>query len=395
VAGDAQPVEGAAELRPSSPAMPFLGLVRQNLEKRNSNRFRGVYGTREGRISVAPQEWRAMKRFLVCAGVTLILIRVPLQASGPRNTDAQCDGLIGPVQSISTKVERTQLDWRQPDGPAVVLGVGCQECEYDVEGNRIKSGQILNGEFRGDFTRILRNETGQVTEKIEENYKGELVRREVMGAYGITEEDFYEKGKQTSRTTLSYDGNGHVAESYHFDQNGAEIESSFSISDASGNFKEQWDYGRNGAFLLHFLQTYDPKRDITDFTNFNEDGTVKLAFRTEGTKVLSFWQQPGENGGFGSTFFMDPVGKTQESYSCHQDGTCDHIFSYFVDEARHLLSRVEWHDAAGLLKLSADYEYETDLFGNWTKRTVWVWRPELGERKLYETDYRTLKYWNK
>jgi hypothetical protein len=47
----------------------------------------------------------------------------------------------------------------------------------------------------------------------------------------------------------------------------------------------------------------------------------------------------------------------------------------------------------GVLKLSADCEYEPDQFGNWMKRIVWVWSPELGNRKLYETDYRTLTYW--
>lgn len=336
-----------------------------------------------------------MRSFLSCAGVATLFLTIPLRASEPRSTDVRRDDLFGPVQSVSTSAGAPQLAWHEPDGFAVVMPVASGETEYDVEGNRIKSGQVLDGEFRGEFTRLVRDESGRVTNRIVEDYKGEIVRREMMGPHGLTEQYGYQNGKQTSRATWNYDGNGHISDFHRYDQNGAEIESSVSISDASANFKEEWDYGLNRTFSLHFLQTYDPKRDIWEFTNFNEDGTVKVAIRTEGTKVLSFWQEPGQDQIFGSNFFMDPVGKTQESYSCHQDGACEHIITYFPDEARHNVSRVERHDPTGVLKQSADYEYEIDQFGNWTKRAVWVWSPELGERKLYETDYRTLKYWNK
>jgi hypothetical protein len=276
-----------------------------------------------------------------------------------------------------------------------VLPITCWVCEYDVEGNRIKRGQISDGESRGEFAGITRDRTGRVTERVIEDDKGEIVRRELMGPYGVTEEDYYQNGKRTFQTTLSYDGNGHVSDVHYHDESGTETESDVYISDASGNFKEQWQYGRNGTFLGDFLETYDPARDIWGFASFNSDGSVKLEVRTQGTKLLSFWEEPGETRAYGSDFAMDPVGKMQESYSCHPDGSCDHIISYFADEARHLVSRIEWHDPTGVLKLSADYQSESDQFGNWVKRAVWVWSPELGERKLYETYYRTLKYWNK
>jgi len=231
--------------------------------------------------------------------------------------------------------------------------------------------------------------------KIVENYKGEMYRREVIGPYGIIEQDGFENGKLISRSFLFYDANGHLTEYRNYDRDGVIVGSSFSMIDASGNFKEEWDSGPNGSFSVHFVQTNDLKTDTFTFTNFNENGSIKVTFTTVGTRVISYWQEPSEQQVFGSNFFMDPVGKTQESYSCHSDGGCDHVISYFPDEARHCASRIEWHDPAGVLKLSADYKYELDQFGNWTKRTVWVWSPELGERKLYETDFRTLKYWGK
>lgn len=97
-----------------------------------------------------------MKTFRSCAGLAVLLIGLGLQASAQRYTDTQSDGLIGPVRSISTREERTQVDWHQPNGPAVVIPAGCQECDYDIGGNRIRQGQFLNGEFRGNLTRIVR-----------------------------------------------------------------------------------------------------------------------------------------------------------------------------------------------------------------------------------------------
>jgi hypothetical protein len=130
------------------------------------------------------------------------------------------------------------------------------------------------------------------------------------------------------------------------------------------------------------------------FTNFNEDGSAKVSITTQFSKLVSYWQQQtAEENVFGSGFFMNRVGKEQQSFRCHPDASCDRITSRFADETTLHVSRAEWHDPAGVLRLSFDYEYQLDRFGNWTKRTVWVWSPGLGARKLCETDYRTLTYW--
>jgi hypothetical protein len=336
-----------------------------------------------------------MKTGLASTVLAVLLLAICLDASEPKTTDARSDGLFGPVRSVSARQELQQVDWGQKDAKAGVIGFSCDECEYDLEGNRIKSGGILDGEFRGDLIRVVRDETGTVTERIEENDKGELVRRDVLGPHGITEQVGYQQGKAISRSTWSYDANGHETEFYRYGQDGEVNESSFSTSDASGDIKERWNYGRNGVFELHFAQSYNPRTDISSFTSFNENGSVKVAFTTKGTKVLSYWQQTGEEHVFGSGFGRDRVGKTQVTHNCNPDGTCDEIVSYFPDETTNQVSRVEWHDPAQVLRLAFDYEYQLDAFGNWTKRTVWVWSPELRERKLCETDYRTITYWSK
>jgi hypothetical protein len=336
-----------------------------------------------------------MKIGIAIIALVILIFATCLDASEPKTTDARNDGLLGPVRSVSARQELQQVDWGQKDAKAGVIGVSCYECEYDRDGNRIKSGGLVDGEFRGDFVQIVRDEAGRVTERIEANDKGDVVRRDVLGPYGITEQVGYQEGKVIARSTWRYDQNGHKTESYHYDQDGVVTGSSFSTSDARGDITEEWDYGPNGVFQLHFAQTCNPQTDICTFSSFNENGSLKVTFTTKGTKVLSYWQETKEEHVFGSSFWRDRVGKTIVTHSCNPDGTCDEIATYFPNETTNQVSRVEWHDPAQVLRLAFDYEYEFDSLGNWTKRTVWVWSPELGERKLCETDYRTITYWSK
>jgi hypothetical protein len=186
-----------------------------------------------------------------------------------------------------------------------------------------------------------------------------------------------------------------MAESYTYDDTGNVTASTFCTSDIGGHNRDTRDYGEKGIFQAHYTETYDPKSDAWTFTDFDEVGAVKAAIVTKNSDVVSYWQKATAGPVFGSNFFMDPDGRIQKSYSCNPDGTCDHITSYFDDDNRHHVRRVEWRDPEHNLRLSFDYEYQLDRFDNWTKRTVWVWSPELGERKLAEVDFQTLTYWNK
>lgn len=338
-----------------------------------------------------------MRTPLVCVSSSAFaaaLLAWVVFAAESKRTDAQEDGLFGPVRSVSTTVERRQVDLHEPDGATVPRPVSPGENEYDVAGNRTKRGEVVHGQFHGSAIEVIRDRDGKVMERVEVNNNGEVLSREVMGRYGIAERMSYENGKQTGRWTRSYDANGHVAEFYAYDAEGTVVVSSTSLSDASGNSEEEWDYGRNGSFSLHFVKTYDPQREIWTFTNFNEDGSVKVKVEAQHHKSISYWQGNREDNVFGSSIYLDRVGTRQESYQCHPDETCDRITSYFADEKSPQVSRTEWRDGSGELKLSADYEYELDRFGNWTKRTVSVWSRELGERQPYETDFRSLTYWD-
>jgi hypothetical protein len=337
-----------------------------------------------------------MKTRFASLSLALAVVLLPafVLADQANRTDAQQADLLGPIRSVSTRVERTAVDWHQPDSATIGSLASPGELLYDSTGNRITQGEFRDGQFHGATVEITRDENGRVIERIDVNEKGEVVGREVFGPFGPTEQISCVNGKQLARSTWSYDANGHVSESYLYDENGAVVGRDRSFSDASGNFKEQWDYGRNGSFLFHSVDTYDPKRDIWTFTTFDEDGSVKVRIDAHGNKPLSYWQRDSGEGGFGSGFFFDRVGNKRDAYNCHPDGTCDHITYYFSDKKSPNISRSEWRDRSGELKLAADHEYELDQYGNWTKQTIWIWTPELGERKLYETDYRTLTYWD-
>jgi hypothetical protein len=328
------------------------------------------------------------------AGLAILFTAASLSASGPKLTDARNDGFLGPIRSVSATEEKAQLEWHQANAPVLPGGLSCHECEYDHEGTRIRSGQLVEGEFRGELLRITRDANGKVIEKVVENDKSEVYRREVLGPFGTTLEEGFDNGKLTYCRSWTYGGNGHPTGYLSYDKFGAVLARSEMMSDANGNFKEEWDYGQDGSLTLHFVETTDPHKDTWTFTSFNENGSVKLALNTQGTKVLSFWREPGEDQPFGSIFFMDPVGKTQETYRCHLGGGCDRVTDYYPDEKRHNVTRLEWHDPAGVLQLAADFDYELDSFGNWTKRTIWFSTPDLGDHKLYETDHRTLNYWD-
>jgi hypothetical protein len=326
-----------------------------------------------------------MRRFVLRATLLIIFGTWPILASGPTPTDAWTFGFVGPIRSVSATELKENLDWPVPNGPISAPSVGCWECEFDRDGNIVKFGQTLDGEFRGELTRLQRDADGHVTGKVFENAQGEMQHREVYGPYGITEQEGYENGKPVSRSFWFYDANGHLSGFSGYNRDESLASSSSSLSSADGNYKEEWGYGPNKSFSGHYVQTKDPKTHTWTFTSFNEDGTLKVTFTTVGTKVISYWQVPSDQTVYGSSFFMDRAGKTQESYSCHADGACDHLISYFPDESSRQVSRLEWHDGEGALKVAVDFEYALDTAGNWTKRTVWVWSSELGERKLHAT----------
>src|SRR4051794_24524110 len=97
----------------------------------------------------------------------LILLGTSLITSAQQRnqTDAQRDGFAGPVKSVSSHVTQTGIKWDQPGGPTLLIPVWCKQCEYDSDGTKTKSGDLVDGIFAGSTIRLVRNGDGQVTER--------------------------------------------------------------------------------------------------------------------------------------------------------------------------------------------------------------------------------------
>lgn len=172
-----------------------------------------------------------------CRLAAAMLLAGPVRPAD-KKTDAQMDGLLGPVRSVSTRQELGKVDLPPEKRATWVIAAWCEFCEYDREGNRLRSGQ--------ETMRIVRDENNGVSEKIFENPDGDVYRHEVWGPFGITAQTGSAKGKAISHSTWRYDENGHVAEFHNYDQEGVQVQSSLTVNGKLDHNREEWDYGKGG-----------------------------------------------------------------------------------------------------------------------------------------------------
>ncbi len=338
---------------------------------------------------------RYLPLYLV-APVFLPVFTISAFAQRQNLTDAQRMDLAGPVKSVSTAATRTDVVWQQPGGPALIIPILCSECAFDPDGNQTKSGQMSDGSFHGEIIRLVRDGKGHVTERvIEDASTGEMIRHELDGSFGKTEESSYLHGELQSRVIFNYDQYGHMIDQLTLDAAGDQEAHTTVKTNKDGDDTEQWDWGKDGQLILHVRQTFDPKTNVEHFTSFNSFGAVDLTWSIIAGKLSSFWQPQGAPSQYGDNFSEDIGNDTSENYACHSGGNCEvsRIHYVYLDPKRRNPLSVEWRDAAGNLRVASYYEYEIDAHGNWTRREIWVWSAALGESKLYETDFRSITYW--
>jgi hypothetical protein len=301
-------------------------------------------------------------------------------------------GFAGAVQTVSMVTNRTELVW---DEPGLVDSISCFECDFDRDGNLTKSGRIIEGTFRGELIHLLRDGQGRVIERIvQDPVTEEVVRHEFDGPFGKTEELVYGNGELQTRILFTYDAYGHMSNWLTLDPAGNQTGRVQINSDKDGNYREQWNWGKEGEFGVHTRQMVDPINDVTQFTSFDDSGGVKLTFTFLGDKLAFFWERPDSSGQVGDNFVAGENG-TFDNYECHNDNSCTRARVHYVylDSKDRNPKSVERRDASGTLLEAVYYEYEMDSHRNWTERRVWVWSAKLSERKLYETDSRSISYW--
>ena len=311
-------------------------------------------------------------------------------------TDVELDGLAGPVKSVSSAtVQAGDVKWQQPDGPTMVAPIWCRQCEYDPDGNRTKSGQVMDQKFYGERIRLVRDDEGKVTDRYFYDVStGELRRHDLLGAYGKTEQNVYIDRKLRYRTTYAHDQYGNMTEMRSFDAAGGSQGYTLTAFTQDGTLLKGSTY--TGDNKLSYEQTYDPETEIEHFTAYDELGKVKLTWTVAKGKMISFWE-PGDSSpkNFGE-HFTEPDGTGNvDDYACHSDLHCDlsRVHYEYLDGDKKTPSSAEWHDAEGHLQLATYFEYDVDAYHNWTTRKVWVWNPDLGQRTLSETDARVITYW--
>ena len=371
--------------------MGYHSAVRNGACIRNSARFSAYNSLAANRGGVVMSRRIAVVLFLLTA--------VPLFGSAKKKNSTQAEniGFTGPIKSVSSTHQTFMPQPVQPDGPTVIYPLFCEECEFDREGNQVTIGMLVNGTFVGSHKGQVRDEQGRVQEEVEENEKGDMTSRHVYtnGPSGKLQDDFYMNGKLFNTTTFRYDGRGDVISSDVKKPDGTLDSHTEGTLDSRGNQLETLTVGPGDTYW-HILETYNRDTgNLESFSSLNRDGSPRLWFRLDGDKVVSFWQQPGEKHTYGSGICFDDDGGTRrECRDYNSDGTYLTTDYSFTDKKKHNPVNVTLYDTEHQVVLAADYEYEVDLFGNWTKRTVWVRQGQSGQRELYEKDTRTLTYYS-
>jgi len=317
-------------------------------------------------------------------------------AQQPPSTDAEKDGFAGPVKSVSTIATHPGVKWQQPEGPILAMPIWCWNCEYDSDGTKIKSGQVINGDFLGEITLLERDANGHVTERsVFSASTGEISRHEIMGPFGKTSETDYINGKVTAHQFIDYDQYGHISEWLSVDSTGKQASRNRTTTTKDGIATERSGWGKDDQ--LEWRQTYDPKTEEEHFTSYDDSGSVKLTWTRMKGQMVSFWTQSDASPQYGDSFTDDQDNGTRESYHCSKNRPCERSsihYEYQSPKKRNPTS-AEWRDSDSHLLYAAYYEYELDSFQNWTHRRVSVWSSDHPERTPYEDDSRTITYWQK
>ncbi len=243
--------------------------------------------------------------------------------------------LAGPVKSVSTAATRTDVVWQQPGGPALIVPVLCYECAFDPDGNQTKSGRIFDGSFHGEIIRLVRDGKGHVTERvIEDASTGGMIRHELDGPFGKTEESSYLHGELQSRVVFNYDQYGHMIDRLTLDGAGNQEAHTIVKTNKDGQDTEEWDWGKDGELILHVRQTFDPKTNVEHFTSFNQFGSVDLAWTIIAGKLSSFWQPQDALRGMETIFLKTLAMTRQKTMLAITTGTARYLASILCTSTR-------------------------------------------------------------
>jgi hypothetical protein len=317
-------------------------------------------------------------------------------AQAQNKSEAQLDGLAGPVKTVTTLRETpANIRWQQPAGPTLVVPIWCHVCDYDRDGYRTRSGDVVDGKFIGESIALSRDPAGHlISRHTVDAASGEVNRQERFGPFGRTEADFYINGKLISHQVFRYDENGNQSEWLTWDGNGSSTGRVVTATAKDGTVLSRSSFAPDGTLL--WRSSYDPTSDRDEIAVNEKSGAPALTRVADHGKTASFWEASDDSNRFGQRFTVDRGNGNVEFHECHRASGCSisQVHYEYAGPGKRNPTSAEWRDQSGSLQWAAYYDYEFDSAHNWTHRNVWVISPEQQQRTLYEEDWRTITYWN-
>ena len=313
-------------------------------------------------------------------------------AQKTNQSEAQQDGLSGPVRSVSMHAEQTQLKLEGLESWALQK-VPTGYIEYARDGFRMKDGQSSgpNGEFQGQAIQFIRDGNGHVVERtVSMVPPDEIIEHDAYGPFGLVQSTSFSYGKPTFQRTISYDAQGSVLEEVSMESDEKPVSRTLYRRRPDGQWTErtQWMHG-----VLHSHESYDPDSDFQRYEEYDQSGAVVVTFTHRNNRIDSYWsarQDPNA----GTVLIKNLDNGDSVSTICNGGGVCSDRTRHamYLDKARHNPAMTEIR-SDGQALCRAYYEYQLDDYQNWTSRKVWLQEGAQGERNLYETDSRTITYW--
>lgn len=209
-----------------------------------------------------------------------LLVSTGMAQEKPK-TDAQADLLEGPVKSVITKSEQPNLQLQQLGGASWVTQILCDDCEYDPDGARTLSGDVMDGKFYGSETNVTRDANGRVTERLVKATPDNILSHdEKVGSWGKTEEVDYQYGTIFARQFFQYDQYGHMSDWLTLDANGNQTGRTATKSTKGGTMLERTTWLHEGE--LSYRETYDPETDEESFTRYDASANAVLTLPGRG-----------------------------------------------------------------------------------------------------------------
>lgn len=204
-----------------------------------------------------------MRSAAICVLLALIHAAVGVASDHKKVTEAESDGLVGPVKSVMTRstVSNPLSRLLVPSMPgSTVFAIPCWVCEYDKQGTRVLSGTKWDDRFIGESRRNVYDEAGNLLEQLVHDEQGNLVRHMFFGPSGLVRMESYQNGRRKVTQTVRYNESDRTKVTITREADGAQTGRSKQRFGDHGQVIEAWSYGPNNLFLSHYTNIVDEEK---------------------------------------------------------------------------------------------------------------------------------------